>query len=218
MKRTLARFVLPIALFSMASFAQSNASPAPDAGSATKVGIINIQQAILQTNEGKRELEALQKKFDPTRTELQGLQKEVDDMKKQLDTQGSKMNDDAKNKLVRDIDTKQKTLQRKLEDAQQDFQSQQGEIVNRIGTKLMEVVDKYAKANGYAAIFDVSNPQSPVLWAAQSTEITKEIADAYNAEPPAAPAPAGGVPSAPTPRPSAAAHSSAGTTAKSTPK
>lgn len=218
MKRTLARFVLPIALFSMASFAQSNASPAPETGSVSKVGIINIQQAILQTNEGKRELEALEKKFDPTRTELQGLQKEVDDMKKQLDTQGPKMNDDAKNKLVRDIDTKQKTLQRKLEDAQQDFQSQQGEIVNRIGTKLMQVVDKYAKANGYAAIFDVSNPQSPVLWAAQNTEITKEIADAYNAEPPAAPAPSGGVPSAPTPRPSASTHPAGGTTARSTPK
>ena len=217
MKHTLARFVLPIALFSMTAFAQSNASPAPATGSVSKVGIINIQEAIMATNEGKGELEALQKKFDPTRTELQGLQKEVEDMKKQLDTQGSKLNDEAKNKLVRDIDTKQKTLQRKLEDAQQDFQSQQGEIVNRIGSKLMQVVDKYAKANGYAAIFDVSNPQSPVIWADQRTDVTKEIADAYNAQPPTAPAPAG-TPSAPTPRPSAAAHSSPSTTAKSTPK
>lgn len=215
MKRTLARFVLPLALLSVTAFAQSNASPAPDAatGATTKVGIINIQQAILQTNEGKRDLEALEKKFDPTRTELQGLQKEVEDMKKQLDTQGSKLNDDAKNKLVKDIDTKQKALQRKLEDAQQDFQSQQGEIVNRIGTKLMEVVDKYAKANGYSAIFDVSSPQSPVLWAAQNTEITKEIADAYNAQS-NVPAPAS-TPAAPTARPSAATHASAGTTAKS---
>jgi len=207
MKRTLARFVLPLALLSVTAFAQTgNASPAPDAttGTATKVGIINIQQAILLTNEGKRDLEALEKKFEPKRTELQGLQKEVEDMKKQLDTQGPKMNDEAKNKLVKDIDVKQKTLQRNLEDAQQDFQSQQGDIVNRIGGKLMQVIDKYAKANSYAAIFDVSNPQSPVLWAAQNTDVTKEVADAYNAQS-NVPAPAA-TPAAPTPHTSAPAH------------
>ena len=113
MKRTLARFVLPLALLSVTAFAQSNASPAPDAtGSATKVGIINIQQAIMATNEGKRDLEALEKKFDPTRTELQSLQKEVDDLKKQLSTQGDKMNEDARATLVKSIETKQKSLQR----------------------------------------------------------------------------------------------------------
>lgn len=220
MKRTFARFVLPLALLSVTAFAQSNASPAPDAtGSSAKVGVINIQEAILSTNEGKRDLEALEKKFDPTRTELQSLQKEVDDLKKQLSTQGDKLNDDAKAKLAKDIDAKQKSLQRKLEDAQQDFQSQQGDIVNRIGTKLMEVVDKYAKANGYAAIFDVSNPQSPVLWAAQSNVVTKEIADAYNAQSNIpAPAASPAAPSA-TPRPSASVTRPAtGTATKSTPK
>jgi Skp family chaperone for outer membrane proteins len=215
MKRTLARFVLPLALLSVTAFAQTgHASPAPEAttGNVTKVGIINIQQAILLTNEGKRDLEALEKKFEPTRTELQGLQKEVEDMKKQLDTQGPKMNEEAKNNLVKDVDAKQKSLQRKLEDAQQDFQSQQGDIVNRIGGKLMQVIDKYAKANSFAAIFDVSNPQSPVLWAAQNTDVTKEIAEAYNAQSGIA-APAS-TPVAPTPRPSTTAHAPSGTAPK----
>ena len=200
MKRTLARFVLPLVLMSVTAFAQSKASPAPDTPPATasKVGIINVQQAILLTNEGKRDLEALESKFAPKRTELQNLQKEVEDMKKQLNTQGDKLNEEARNKLVKDIDTKQKSLQRNLEDAQQDFQSQQSDIVNRIGQKLMEVVDKYAKANSYSAILDVSNPQSPVLWAASNSDVTKEIADAYNAQS-NVPAPA---PSAPTARPS----------------
>ncbi len=203
MKRTFARFVLPLALLSVTAFAQTgSASPAPTTTMpGTKVGIINIQQAILLTNEGKRDLEQLEKKFEPKRTELQGLQKEVEDMKKQLSTQGDKLNDDARAKLTKDIDSKQKTLQRSLEDAQQDFQSQQGDIVNRIGGKLMQVIDKYAKANSYVAILDVSNPQSPVLWAAANTDVTKEIADAYNAES-GIPAPAS-TPSAPSARPSA---------------
>jgi len=223
MKRTLARFVLPLALLSVTAFAQTgNASPAPESAPAsvtTKVGIINVQQAILLTNEGKQDLGNLEKKFEPKRSELQNLSKEVEDLKKQLSTQGDKLNEDAKNKLAKDIDSKSKTLQRNLEDAQQDFQSQQGEIVNKIGGKLMDVIDKYAKSNGYVAILDVSNPQSPVLWAAANIDVTKEIADAYNAQS-NVPAPAS-TPAAPsaTPRSSTATPRPATPAAqKATPK
>jgi outer membrane protein len=224
MKRTFARFVLPLALLSVTAFAQTgNASPAPDAATGptggTKVGIINVQQAILLTNEGKRDLEALEKKFEPKRTELQGLSKEVEDLKKQLSTQGEKLNDEARSKLAKDIDSKQKTLQRSLEDAQQDFQQQQGEIVNRIGGKLMDVIDKFAKTNNFSALFDVSNPQSPVIWAQANTDVTKEIADAYNAQS-GVPAPAS-TPAAPsaTQRPAARPATPAATsTSKATPK
>jgi len=223
MKRTLARFVLPLALLSVTALAQTgSAAPAPTTGPApTKVGIINVQNAILLTNEGKRDFEALEKKFEPIRNDLQGRQKEVEDLKKQLSTQGDKLNDEAKNKLAKDIDTKQKSLQRSLEDAQQDFQSQQGDVVNRIGQKLMDVIDKYAKSGGYAAILDVSNPQSPVLWAAANTDVTQEIAQAYNAQS-NVPAPAN-TPSAPsaTPRPSSTSRPvapSAPTSTKTTPK
>jgi outer membrane protein len=209
-------------LMSVTALAQTgSAAPAtaPTSGSAapSKVGIINIQQAIQMTNEGKRDLEALDKKFEPQRTSLQNLQKEVQGMQDQLKTQGDKLNDEARAKLVKDIETKQKSMQRQLEDAQGEYQGAQGELVNRIGGKLMEVLDKYAKANGYSMILDVSSPQSPVLWAAAPIDVTQEIAIAYNAQSGvAAPASAPSAPSAThsaTPRPSAA-----NTAPKTTPK
>jgi outer membrane protein len=55
---------------------------------------------------------------------------------------------------------------------------------------MLNVLDKYAKNNGYAVILDVSNPQTPVLWAAQGTNITKDLVNAYNAETPGAAVPA----------------------------
>src|SRR4051812_17532333 len=174
-------------LLSVTALAQTgSAAPTPPAttgstGTGTKVGIINIQQAIMLTNEGKRDLEALDKKFEPQRTTLQNLQKEVQGMQDQLKTQGDKLNEEARAKLVRDIETKQKSLQRQLEDAQSEYQGAQGELVNRVGGKLMEVLDKYAKSNGYSMILDVSNPQSPVLWASAPIDVTQEIATAFNA-------------------------------------
>jgi outer membrane protein len=131
-------------------------------------------------------------------------------MQDQLKTQGDKLNEEARAKLVRDIETKQKSMQRQLEDAQGEYQGAQGELVNRIGGKLMQVLDKFAKDNGYSMILDVSNPQSPVLWASSPIDVTQEIATAYNAQSGvAAPASAPSAPSATrpagvTPRPSAA--------------
>ncbi len=185
MRRTLACFLplLAIAL-SLTAFAQIAPplapAPAAPAGPA-KVGIVNIQAAIVNTNEGQRDFQALQGKFAPKRSELEALNREVDDLKKQLSTTGDKLNEEARNNLVKQIDTKQKTLQRNLEDANSDLQAQQNEIANRIGQKMMEVLDRYAKENGYTLILDYSAQASPVLWAANSADVTQALVDTYNA-------------------------------------
>ena len=149
-----------------------------------KVGIINIQGAILASNEGRRDLEALDKKFDPKRTELQNLNKEIEDLKKQLSTQGDKMNDDARGNLVRNLETKQKQMQRSSEDAQNEYQQQQSEVAQRILQKMAPLIDKFAKDNQYTVLMDVSQPwpQGPVLWFGASADVTKQVVDLYNAQ------------------------------------
>lgn len=201
MKRNLARITFILAfVLSLTAFAQTQQAsaapagapaPAPAATGGQRVGIIDIQAAIVSTNEGQRDFQALQKKFDPKRTELEGLQKEVEELKKQLSAQGDKLNDEARSGLARQIETKQKTLQRNYEDANNDLTAQQNEIANRIGQKMMEVVDKYARANNYGVILNVSGQSNAVLWAGQNTDVTQAIVEAYNtqsgvAAPPAA--------------------------------
>ena len=91
---------------------------APAAGSASgnKVGIVSIQDAIANTNEGKKELEALQQKFSPRQTALQSQNEELENMKKQLQAQGDKLSDEERATRVRTASEKQKTLQRSAED------------------------------------------------------------------------------------------------------
>ena len=199
--------------FAAASLAQTPAaSPAPAANAGpvpTKIGIVNIQDAIIATNEGKKEFDALQSKFTPKQAELKTLNDEVENLKKQFQAQSDKLSDDERASRAKVIEAKQKSLQRNLDDAQSEFQAAEQEVVNRIGTKMLTVLEKYANANGYAVVLDVSNPQTPVLWANQGTIITKELVDAYNtANPSAAPAPkaSGATPATKpaTPRPPAA--------------
>jgi len=187
----------------------AQAAPAASTGG-TKVGIINMQTAIVATNEGQRDFEALAKKFEPKRTELKGLSDDLDSMKKQLDTQGSKLNDDARADLVKKIEAKQKTLTRASEDAQSDLQAQQNEIAGKIVQKMIPVVQKYAKDNSLGMILDATRawPDGELIWATDSVDLTKAVVDAYNAQsdvpPPATPKPAA-APKPAAPKPAAPA-------------
>src|SRR5947209_3283697 len=85
-----------------------------------------------------------------------------------------KLSDEERSSRAKTIDTKQKALQRNYEDAQAEFQQAEQDVINRIGSKMVAMLEKYANANGFAVVLDVSNPQtSPVLWATQGTVITK---------------------------------------------
>jgi outer membrane protein len=192
-------FVLPMATLAQTGSAAAATTPAPTAPATTtpaatgttRIGVISIQDAILATNEGQKEFEALGKKFEPKRTELKSLSDEIDSLKKQLDAQGTKLNDDSRGTLVRQIESKQKTLSRSQEDAQNDFVGQQNEIAQKILQKMGPVIDKYAKDNGLSLIIDVSKPwpDGPILWAGQSVDITRPIVELYNNQ--------SGVPAAP---------------------
>ena len=169
-------------ILSVPALAQAAAPAASAAPVLTKVGIVNIQAAIVNSNEGQRDFEVLQKKFDPKRTELENLNKEVDELQKKFNAQGDKLNDEARGDLLKQIDSKKKILQRNYEDANTDVQAQQNEIANRIGQKLVGVLDKFAKDNNFTVILDVSGQSSPVLWADSSVDITKTVVEAYNAQ------------------------------------
>jgi outer membrane protein len=193
--------VFCLSLFAMAQAAPAAGAPAatPNAPSAaaaatgTKVGTINIEQAIFASNEGRRDFEALSKKFEPKQNELKSLSDEIESLKKQLSTQGEKMNEEAKAALVKQIEGKQKSFERTSQDAQEEFQGQQGEIGNRILTKMAPMIVKYAGSNGYGIIIDTSQqwPRGPVIWYGQAVDITQPIVEEYNVQS-GVPAPAAG--------------------------
>src|SRR5215470_3357587 len=181
-------FVISVAALAQTGSAATPAAADPAApavtGTGTKVGTISMEQAIFATNEGRRDFEALSKKLEPKQNELKNQNDEIDALKKQLNAQQDKLNDDAKANLVKQIETKQKSLDRQLQDAREDAQNQQNEIAQRIIKKLGPVLIQYAADNGFGVIMDTSQPcpQSPVVWWGEAVDVTKPVVDLYNAQ------------------------------------
>ena len=208
MKRTLALAVLlasGLALNATAQTAAPATAPAAPAGPA-KVAIIMFQVAVAQTNEGQRNFGDVQKKFEPKRAQLKTLSDDIDSRKKQLQAQGDKLSPAESAAQTKKIDEETKELQRSAEDAQNDYQQAVGEMYNTLASKVFDTVQTYAKEQGFTLVLDASQQQSPVLWAAETTNITQPIIAAYNAKSGVpAPPPGSAVPAAPKPAPKAPA-------------
>jgi outer membrane protein len=181
--------------------AQAGAAVASD-----KVGVISIQAAIASTAEGKEAAAELQSQFAPRTTELQNLQKQIEDVRNRLQTGQSTLSDDEKARLQREGDQLTRAFQRKQQEFQDDTSDAQQEVVNRIGRKLVDILNKYSKENGYSIILDTSAQQSPVLYAANQIDVTQDIIRLYDQSYPVKTgAGAGSTGSRPAPKPAAPA-------------
>lgn len=211
---TIPALVLGVCAAALAQTAPAAAPPAvakPTVSSvpATRIAIINIQQAIVNTQEGQKAAGELQAKFNPRKSALEKRQNDIGALQDQLKKGGATMSEAAKEKIVRDIDSSTKSLNRDADDLNSDVEQEQNKIMQELGNKLMAIVDQYAAQNGFAVVLDVSNPQNPVFWAAPGTVITADIVKLYDQAHPVtaaarAPAPKPAAPpAAAAPRPSA---------------
>ncbi|MGA7108561.1 MAG: OmpH family outer membrane protein [Terracidiphilus sp.] len=178
----------------------STTTPAAPAGPA-KIAVVAFQVAVAQTNEGQRNFADLQKKYEPKRQQLKTLNDDVESLTKQLQTQGDKLSETERASRAKTIDEKKKQLQREAEDAQNDMQQEMQELYNALASKVYDVLSSYAQQHGYTLVLDVAQQQTPVLYATESTNITKAVIEAYNVKS-GVPAPPT-QPSAPAPAPKA---------------
>lgn len=209
MKHSVALVLTLASGLALQAAAQTTSAPAaasvPAPAGPAKIAIIAFQPAVAQTNEGQRAFADLQKKYQPKQTQLKALNDEIDKLTKDLQAQGDKLSEAERAARAKTIDDKKKQLERNAEDAQNDFQNEMNELYGSLAQKVYDVLNDYAKQQGYTLVLDTAQQQSPILFATESTDITKAVIAAYNTKSgvpaPAAPA-AGtpsGVPSAPSP-------------------
>ena len=149
-----------------------------------KVGTINIQQAIVSTKDGQKAAAELQTRFEPRRKEIERGQATVQALQQQFQKLGTVGSDDAKRKIQTDIELKTKSLQRDNEDANAEFDQEQQKVLNELGGRIMQVINKYATDNGFSMILDVSSAQTPVIWASNTLDITNDVIKLYDANAP----------------------------------
>jgi len=210
MKRNFALVLMLASGIALSAAAQTPATPAattPAQGpvaSPAKIAVINFQLAVGQTNEGQRAFADLQKKYAPKEAALKTLSDEIDNLTKQLQTQGASLSPAEQANKAKLIDDKKKQLDRDQQDARDNFQQDMQDMYNNLASKVYDVLQSIAEQQGFTLVLDVSQQQTPVLYASNGTVITKQVIDAYNLKsgvpaPAAPPATSPGAQTAPRP-------------------
>ncbi len=215
MNRTLVfATALATGLAASSLFAQSTAAKAPAPARATapataqaeikpeaipaKVAVIAVEQGVVATNEGQRAVAESQKKYEPKNAAIQAQSAEVDSLKKQYQALPATLSDEERASRLKAIDTKEKALQRDVEDAQNAYNTDVQEAYGKVAQKFGGTAVKYAQEHGFTLLLNIGGQQQlpTVLWWQQTTDITQAAIDAYNVAsgvaplPPPAPAPA----------------------------
>jgi outer membrane protein len=165
-----------LAMFCLVPVRGIHAQGAASAAAApSKIAVINIRNAIVATAEGKQAQAQLQSQFAPKQNELQSLQKQIEELQRRISEGARTLSDDEKAKLQREGELFSRRLQRGNDDLNEELNAAQGEIVDVIGRKMLEVLDRYARENGYTAVLDTSAQGSPVVYGSSQSDITQEI-------------------------------------------
>jgi outer membrane protein len=192
---TLALLLLPAA----GAWAQTGGSAAPSGP--LKIAILNVRQAIVTTGEGKQASAQLQTQFAAQQSDLQNMQKQIQDLQNRVSNSHGTLSDDEQARLQRQGELLTRQFQRKQDDLNEAVNAAQSDVIDTIGRKMLDVLDRYARENGYTAVFDTSAQGSPVVYGSSQIDITNEIVRLYDQAYPlkvgATPAPSGsGAPAA----------------------
>lgn len=171
-----------------------------------KIAVIDMQSALLGTKDGQKAAAELKARFTPKEQELQKRQAELQAKQDEYRKGENTLSDDKKATLTRDIDTLTRNLQRDSDDARQDLDAEQQRILNDLGQKMMQVLQKYATDKQLTMIMDVSGQPNNVLFASNAIDVTRDVVALYDSAAPVTPSapPAAAAAPARAPAPAAA--------------
>jgi outer membrane protein len=148
----------------------------------TKVAVISLQRAVLESDEIQKASAAMEAKFKPRQQEMEKLQRDLQGIQQQLQTGAGKLTPAAEADLTAQGQKKQRDLQRMNEDLQADVNAERNEVLGASSRKMAEVVKKLAEDKGYDVVVDTTN----TIYFKPALDITAEALAAYNKAYPAA--------------------------------
>ncbi len=146
------------------------------AQSPSKVGVVNLQQAVFKTAEITKADAQMQATFKPRQEKIDQLQKEIAALAQQLQSSNGKLSPAAEQDLTAQGQRKQRDLQRMQDDLNADATAYRNDVLSRSSAKMQEIIKKLAEEKGLDLIVDTST----TLYFRPALDLTTEATAAYD--------------------------------------
>jgi Skp family chaperone for outer membrane proteins len=144
-----------------------------------KVGIINSQEILEKSIEGKKAIAQLEERNRKNQQDLSKLDEQIRQLETKLNTQQLTMTQEAILSLSVDLERKRTERQRMAEDANRDMQELQQRLFLKIQSEVMPVIAKLGQEKGIDLMLDLR--ASGVLYFNPAIDLTDEVIKRYDA-------------------------------------
>jgi outer membrane protein len=150
--------------------------PAVGAQERVKIGFIDIQRAISDSNAGKRAKERFQAQVKKAEAEPLKEKTELERLKADLDKKGPLMKEEERRNLEADLQRRYVNYQRTMTDQQQELRQKEGALTGDILKELEKIVNEIGKADKFTLILE----RNQILYSDQGIDVTNKVIEVFN--------------------------------------
>jgi outer membrane protein len=145
---------------------------------AIRIGVVDIDQAISSTEEGKAAREELSRKQREAETKVQPMIERYRALEEELKTKKFVLSDDALYQKQLDLAEMRNEVQAKMREIDGQLQVDQKRLEGPLLAKLKDIIEEIGKSQGFTLIIHRNAPG--VLYARESVDITSQVVERYN--------------------------------------
>jgi len=164
-----------------------------------KFAVVDVQRAVMETEDGLRASATLKKFFDKRQQELDAKQNELQKQREEIEKQSKVLSQQALQKRMEEWQKQMLELQTVFVEYNKELQKKQGELTQPIYGKIMGLLRRLATQDGYDAILE----KQAVPYMRNDLDLTDKIIQMYNSGAAGAPAASGAAPAPAAPKPPA---------------
>lgn len=163
------------------ALAAQNVAPPAQANNAAfngKLGFVDMQSAILQTDQGKSAKSNIEKQAESKRKDLQKQQDELKKMEEALHAESGVQSEEVKMQKQRDFGTKLQNFKMSQINFEQEIRNKEMQETQKIYKNLSEVIEEIAKKKSFDMVFEKG--AGALLYASKIDDLTSEVVKRYN--------------------------------------
>ncbi len=155
-----------------------------DAGAPMKVAVVDVQRAVMQTEDGLRAQAMLKKLFDSRQQELNKKQQDMAKQKDEIEKQQKVLSKESYQKRVEDWQKQMVDLQQIFVEYNKELEKKQKELTDPVFEKVLGIVKRLAARDGYDVVLD----KQTVAYIRSDLDLTDQCIQLYNSGGAGAPA------------------------------
>jgi outer membrane protein len=141
-----------------------------------KIGFIDIQRVVQESQAGKRAKERFQAQVKKAEADIMKERQDLDRLKTDLEKKGPLLKEDERRNMEADFQKRSVALQRSMSDYQQELQQKNNQLMADILKELEAIVNEVGKADKFTLILE----RSQILYSDQGIDITSKVIETYN--------------------------------------